>query len=214
MGYNKADLGSFKEKLYANEYKNITGARRAIGKCSGMTEDDKEKARSLANKHFGESAAPSKPAKVKKKKKEIVKRDVPAKKARVKKPEREQTRVVKKASTEQPTGSGDVKRGSKLSDIHREAATAGMLLEQFKTVKSLDPNMDIGEGLNLIRDTMLSVTRELRELRGVAPVREAVKTNGALKKAEESKPVEDAPPAPPLKGLPPGLASLPGAPRS
>lgn len=66
-GYNKLDPADFRRKLKNGEYKDLTGAKRAIGKMQGWSEADRDKSRAAAAKHFGEEA-PAPAAKTSKKK--------------------------------------------------------------------------------------------------------------------------------------------------
>ncbi len=59
MSYDKLSLDSFKKDLKENKYVNATGARRAVGKASTLTDADKDKARGLIDTHFGEASAPA-----------------------------------------------------------------------------------------------------------------------------------------------------------
>lgn len=62
MNYDKLTVERFKERLEAGDYSGLTGARRAIGKA-GWTNKEKDRARALAEAHFGESGgAKAKPA--------------------------------------------------------------------------------------------------------------------------------------------------------
>lgn len=63
--YAKLDLSAFKKKLKNGEYQNLTGAKRAIGKMAGWTDEERDKARGTAARHFGETLTktPAKPAK-------------------------------------------------------------------------------------------------------------------------------------------------------
>lgn len=56
--YEKATLDSFKVNLKEGKYKDLTGARRAIGKMAAFSAKEKEQAQEIAAKHFG-SAAPA-----------------------------------------------------------------------------------------------------------------------------------------------------------
>lgn len=59
MSYDKLSLASFKEGLKADKYASATGARRAVGKASTLTDADKDKARTIIDAHFGTSATPA-----------------------------------------------------------------------------------------------------------------------------------------------------------
>lgn len=52
MNYDKLTVERFKERLDAGEYDGLTGARRAIGKAK-WNDKDRERARALADAHFG-----------------------------------------------------------------------------------------------------------------------------------------------------------------
>lgn len=67
MAYEPLTFTKFKKQLGENHYDNVSGARRAVGKASSFTADEKEKAYKLVNAQFGEAATakPEKPTKVK-----------------------------------------------------------------------------------------------------------------------------------------------------
>src|ERR1700761_4197166 len=55
MSYDKLSLDSFKKGLQEGKYAHATGARRAVGKASTLSDADKDKARKLIDAHFGPS---------------------------------------------------------------------------------------------------------------------------------------------------------------
>lgn len=59
MSYDKLSLASFKEALKANKYVSATGARRAVGKATTLSDGDKDKARAAIDAHFGSTPAPA-----------------------------------------------------------------------------------------------------------------------------------------------------------
>ena len=67
MAYEPLTFTKFKMQLGENHYDNVSGARRAVGKATSFTADEKEKAYKLVNAQFGEAATakPEKSAKVK-----------------------------------------------------------------------------------------------------------------------------------------------------
>lgn len=67
MNYEKLSVERFAQKLQEDEYKGLTGARRAIGKCRDWSKKEKEKAQELANAYFGGSPVAPKVAKPAKK---------------------------------------------------------------------------------------------------------------------------------------------------
>lgn len=52
-------LNEFKKRLADGAYKNLTGARRGIGKFKDMSDKERDEARALADKHFGDNPAPT-----------------------------------------------------------------------------------------------------------------------------------------------------------
>ncbi len=60
--YEKLTLDRFKLSLKEGKYKNLTGARRAVGKVKSWTPKEREGAYELANKHFGEASPAPKAA--------------------------------------------------------------------------------------------------------------------------------------------------------
>lgn len=67
MAYEPLTFTKFKKQLGENHYDNVSGARRAVGKATSFTPDEKEKAYKLVNAQFGEAAGAKaeKPAKAK-----------------------------------------------------------------------------------------------------------------------------------------------------
>ncbi len=61
--YEKLTLDRFKGALKEGKYESLTGARRAIGKTTSWSEQERTSAQALANKHFGGAPiAAAKPA--------------------------------------------------------------------------------------------------------------------------------------------------------
>src|SRR3990172_6962731 len=50
-------FAQFKDNLKNGKYESVTGARRGIGKFKDMTEEEKNAARKIADKHFGAEPA-------------------------------------------------------------------------------------------------------------------------------------------------------------
>ena len=61
MAYEKLTKKTFLEKLANDEYAEATGARRAVGKATEMTEDEKKTCKAAIDKKFGDSSAVKKP---------------------------------------------------------------------------------------------------------------------------------------------------------
>jgi hypothetical protein len=65
MKYEKLTIKAFKDKLEDGQYDSLTGARRAVGKVSGWSEGERDKARTLADKYFGADSTEKTTAKAK-----------------------------------------------------------------------------------------------------------------------------------------------------
>jgi hypothetical protein len=77
-GYEKVTLDAFKSRLENGDYASLAGARRGIGKMAGWSEKDREKARALAEKHFGADGAKAAPKKAAKRGKKAKVKAAPA----------------------------------------------------------------------------------------------------------------------------------------
>lgn len=115
--YQKFTLATFKQRLNAGEYANSTGANRAIGKTKELSDAEKNSARALVFKYFGDEA----PAK--KGKKKTAK---PAKKAK------KATRAEKKEAKVDKAVKKIVKRATKKA--MKEAAPRGRAKKAGKKV--------------------------------------------------------------------------------
>jgi len=102
MAYEPLTFTKFKKQLGENHYDNVSGARRAVGKASSFTSDEKEKAYKLVNAQFGEAATakPEKPAKVK-----AEKAAKPAKAAKAEKAPKAEAKTEKPVKTRAKRGS-------------------------------------------------------------------------------------------------------------
>lgn len=145
--YAKLTVKNFKARLDNNDYGSATGARRAVGKMSTWSEEEKKKAHALVNKHFGVDDSPSKPTakKVSKKgKKRVAKKKGKAaeassekvakkatKKKRVKRRKKGKKRAANKAAAKSaskaPKKRGPRKAAAKQQSSAKPAATASEL---------------------------------------------------------------------------------------
>ena len=153
MSYDKLSLASFKEALKANKYVNATGARRAVGKASTLSDADKDKARAAIDAHFGAAPAapaPKKAAAVPKKAAAKKAAAAPKKQAAPKKAAAAAKTAPKKASS----GAGTAKRASR----HAAGTNAGPIAEaavgqainplggiDFENIDSIATQMKIAE---------------------------------------------------------------------
>lgn len=149
MNYEKLTLDKFADKLKAGDYKNLTGARRAIGKAD-WKEADKEKARSLAEKTFG---APEPKAEKKAAKKAVVKAAKAPKAAKaVEKAPREKKKVAQTVTT--ATGSllapRDFLRVQNLHVTTQIIGAATSALDALTRAKNTDSSLDITESQDIV----------------------------------------------------------------
>jgi chemotaxis protein histidine kinase CheA len=109
--YTKLSPADFRKKLKNGGYKDLTGARRAIGKMQEWSEAERDKARNAAAKHFGEEApAPTK----KKAKKKAAKKAAKAKPAKKMPKKRAKKKAAKKPAKASPgPGRGRKKKAAK-----------------------------------------------------------------------------------------------------
>lgn len=200
----KSALKIFKDKLAEGGYKNLGGARKAIGKLS-MSDKDKDKARKIAEKHFGEEGSPA-PKKAKKKatkktaaKKTATKRGPKkaAKKASSKKTATRKTRT--KSSTAQPRSSV----GEAIQQINHTLTNMG-LAQQLGA-----PREDVAEGARKAQALLTGIIDRIIEEQAWTPEQQkavesfekAVKatvTHGNNGMSEGAPALhQDTPPAPP-----------------
>jgi len=123
-------LSTFKEKLTTGGYANIVGARRGIGKFQGMSDSDRDKARAMADKFFGEEGTPAPVAK---------KTEKPAPKAPAKKASKKEAvkkapaAKTKKAPVAESKGKGASKASPKAPAAAKAAATKKPVARAVKT---------------------------------------------------------------------------------
>jgi len=132
-GYDKITVKDFSKKLDDDGYSSLTGAKRAIGRMTTWTENQRNKARSIAAKHFGEEDLPPAVKKTSKKtKKKAVKRSArkkglaasPTKKAVKKKKAAKKSKTLSaKPPTPSPTSSKA--KAKKSSGLKKTKAKAG-----------------------------------------------------------------------------------------
>ncbi len=139
--YEKVTPARFRQRLKDSQYKNLTGARRAIGRMSEWTDKEKDSARKYAEKHFGGGgAASAKPAKKKAAKKVAKKKatkKTAAKKAAPKKTTKK--RAAKKAAPKKAAKKRATKKAApKKRQSRKKAAPA----PQMNSVQ--EANMKVG----------------------------------------------------------------------
>lgn len=153
MEYNKLTVANFKERLKADNYKNATGARRAIGKMSTWSDAEKASAHKLVNKHFGDDAPAPVAKKTSKKRKKTAKtsnkktaekvpvkrgkKKVSAKKAGPKKKKVSKKKVSKKSGKKRATKAASSKEspaGSEYARIHIVGELVGTVSHAMKAM--------------------------------------------------------------------------------
>lgn len=169
MKYQKLTVEDFAKKLADGGYEHLTGARRAIGK-TGWKDADKEKAKSLADAHFG-AEAKAKPAATKKvAKKKVAKKPAPKKQAAAKS-RKEAARAASPANDSEPTGTG-------LAAIHLVGETVGTInqaIMAMQKAKEAAPDVDITKGIQAAQNGLTGAVEQLnREVGNTS----ASKSNG------------------------------------
>ena len=170
-GYDKITVKDFSKKLDDNGYSSLIGARRAIGRMTTWTGAQRNKARSIAAKYFGEEIPPEAAKKTSKKtKKKAAKKGLaasPPKKEAKKTVKKTKTRSVKvstqsagssKAGVKKSSGKkakgGGVSPSTQQETVHDKldvanAKTNAMrnVLDQVERTKSLGaPESDVAAG--------------------------------------------------------------------
>ncbi len=133
-------LDGFKKKLKNGQYDNATGARRAVGKMRTWEDPEKDAARKVIDRHFGDAAKP--PAKKAASKKKVApKKKFKRKKKTVKKVAAK--KVAKKAAAKSPTPTPPSpakksKKKAKKKSTSRKASTKGRALSPAKQETALN----------------------------------------------------------------------------
>lgn len=136
--YQKMTMKIFSERLSSNHYANATGARRAVGK-SDMTDDEKRKAYSSIDRHFGVEpmASGTKPAA----KKTVAKKTV-AKTARgAGRAPRSTAKKGSRASTETDSAPGVVHQ--EIASLHAGASATREAMAGLSAASEFDSTIDL-----------------------------------------------------------------------
>lgn len=231
MNYEKLTVERFAASLKEGKYKDVTGARRAVGKMASWSDKDKDKGRELAAKHFGVDGAkkPATKATAPKKVAKAVKKAVARVAAKVKKsavaksprvvsdhagpanaPVRNPSNLLNKA----PANPGEaVQIGQQLMTF--VAHTHG----EMEKSRQYDPTADFTRLENEIRGTMTKAVQLVNTSLGVTPkdnvelpaARVSVPKTPSVKtivaKPEHKGSPEKAPPAPAPIAAPAATAS-------
>ena len=196
--YEKLTLDRFALNLKEGKYKNLTGARRAIGKTTSWTAKEKEKAQELAAKHFGDGAKPAKKAGPTKAKHAAPKKTAAkagSKGVHGSKPA--QKAAPQRSVTVEPTQKKTSIRPSSPSDFS-VAATQSLQFargarEEIESLKKLNPTLDFSTSEKqlhgIVTNAIASMSKSIESLpkpTGVAPRIEVPKTNNV----QEEEPAE------------------------
>lgn len=166
-------LNTFRKKLAGNEYASLTGAKRAIGKFREMSEDERNKARNLAEKHFeGAVALEGAP------KKDPAKKSA-APKGRVPRPVKKA--AAKRASTKDAFAAEHQKASSKpaarktkapVSDPQKPSnilTTVEKALDAAGRIQHLDKNSDVSNILELCTQGTEEALKSAMSVVGISP---------------------------------------------
>ena len=172
-------LVTFKKKLREGGYKNLAGARRAVGKVANWTDEEREKGRAAAANFFGEE--PAKPAAKKKSKKKTTKKaakkvaaKAPTKKAAAKKAVK---KTVGRARAQR--AAADLPIMAQLKEIGLRIGTTQQALDAMRVAKELGAAAtQVQEGAKAAQKVLTASVNELCQLTTDA-VEEAIGGNGA-----------------------------------
>jgi len=183
--YQPLNYDRFIERLKADEYGSIAGARRGIGK-SAMSTKEKEKAGEIATKHFGADAAPAKAVTAKaapatrKGLKKLVRK--PGRKAKVvevvaeaapSEPKVRKQRAKKQAATGVATPRVPVLADHNkdlLSQVHilgMKVGTYAQAVTALEKAKQNNPKLDVSDGMRAAKEGLTASILEMQAL-GVA----------------------------------------------
>jgi hypothetical protein len=164
--YAKLTLKAFKERLDAGEYKQAAGARRAVGKVTGWSSSDRNKARELVDGHFGEEtkATTAKPAKGKKRKAVVAKAQPKMKKAAqataVTKPAKKAASVRHASQKAKPAkNERDI-----LREIHITGERVGTVSQAIAAMeKAAQHGADVIAGMQIAQDVLTQSVEDLKQ---------------------------------------------------
>lgn len=166
--YEKVTPADFRERLKDGNYTSLTGARRAIGRMSSWTEQQKARARADAEKHFEGAPEPNKAKKVAKK---AIKKKA---KAAAKVPKRtvknspilkhiadNKRRATKKAKAEAEAKASPVSGGN-VSLAANKIGTITQALNSMKAAKELGAgDTEVARGAKKAQLALTAIVEEL-----------------------------------------------------
>lgn len=194
--YEKITLASFKKKLEAKGYKNLTGARRAVGRMTQWSEEDRQKARTMADRFFGAQAPAKKTAskkveKPKKAAKEAVKKEAKkapkAAKAKAAKGKSTRAKGQRRTHVMSPQEALNhigraVVPNADLQDANYTVGTIQNVLTTLKVAKELGaPEVGVIAAAKASQQALLQVVTQVMHLTGLSDSDESEDT---CKKAE------------------------------
>lgn len=185
--YTKLTPAIFKKKLADGEYKEIKGARRAVGRMAEWSEQDRDTARTWVNKHFGEvpekkeapkvkpvvvttaskkaaaaKAAPKKAAKAQAAPKKVA---APKAEPKVKAPKAAGAPRGRKPKAQEPTNS------DRIRDVHDKVVTLQVTLSTMKQAGELGASdTEVAAGARRAQAALVQVVDEIMGMTGGSPV--------------------------------------------
>lgn len=192
--YEKLDLSAFKKKLADGDYASLTGARRAVGRMTTWSETDKNKARALAEKHFG-GATPAKPAKktakktakkaAKKKATKKVAKKKAAKKAKAAPTAKKSVKKVKRRQTKASSAKELTSVMGRIQETNAQIEVYGNAILHMGRAKDIGcPASSIQEGAKAAQEGLTAAVNNLCVLtKEVSPLGAPAGGNGAANKA-------------------------------
>ena len=181
--YQKFTLAFFRKRLQDGAYENATGANRAIGKTRELTDAEKDTARTMVRKHFGDSTPVKKAAKkaakktVKKAAKKMASKPAakPAKKAAkkvAKAAKKTAKKVVQVASGKTQGGRGKkkkAKRAVKAAGKVEEPAPVEVRKTASLTAASGKEDVQLIELMGTVVNTLSTVVKSMESAKDLFP---------------------------------------------
>jgi hypothetical protein len=200
MAYEKITLAIFKKKLEEGNYTSLTGARRAIGRMSDFSDEDKKKAQALTNKHFGEASpkmqpvvvttASKKAAAKKKAEKPAPKRATkstpkPAAKTKAEKP---QAKKASKPRAPRAQKEAPIPDATRIQLANYKVGTIQQALTTMKQAKELGASeASVAHGAKTAQEALVGVVQEVMNLTNSAPMSADEQTKAELFKKAAPK---------------------------
>jgi hypothetical protein len=172
--YEKVTPAKFRKRLKEGHYETLTGARRAIGRMSEWTDQQKNRARNEAEKYFDGAPAPKAKKAAKKKvakkttkkaAKKVTKKKATKKKAAKKGPlARHHARNKRKAAAKKKAArkSAPVSQMTSVQQANMQVGTIDQALQSMRTARELGADeTEVAKGAKKAQQALTAIVEEL-----------------------------------------------------